>query len=884
MHTNEKQDDFNEEIEAHLRMAIDDRLQRGESEMTARSSVLREFGNVALIRDVNSQMRGTIWIDRVVRDIRFAARQIRKNPFFSAVLILMLSLGTAAPTLIATVAIQTLMRQIPYGDASTIFEIRPAKADTELSGVSYSAIKKSNNKVHALSQLGYSTNDRRTFFLQTEGAIIQVSAPRIGPNLFSLLEVRPSIGEGFDASSKSLIDGRSLILSDRLWRKWFRSKADIIGKTIVLNGTDYVVAGVMPPRFHFPAELDQPQLWICACGKDHNLSPAVQRDRSFRAFARLDPNLSPEVASSLLNRDLKFSHESLPKQEPVISQIRLDTYKHSMVDALTRRGLLALLCGAILLWLIACVNATSLLFARSFARQKEFMIRRAVGGSHWRIARQLFIEALIISCGATVIAYGLSSMVIFISRHTLYMFLQVAISPLPTGSVLLILFILPLMTAILCSVGPSLNAGGVLGHPLVLPRYVGLRRIFQHYRRGILVATEIAMTFMLLVACGLLLRTVNTLRHTSLGFRPDHVLVANLKIPAYKFSPSDMSSERLKPLVQRLQSLPGVQAVTLVTNVPLDDAYKISFRLEHSQYSRGHGNNDLRANLRAVGPDMQRGFDIKMLTGRFFNKTDTSTSPFVVIVNRAFASEYVFNGEDPLDIVGKEIFDDGPGRRARVIGVFDNTPQGSLTQAVEPEIEVCMPQITPNSRLYEAVYRLAMSVAVRTNTDPATMIPILKSQIEAQDPQFGSVEVSSMSDVIESSFFERQIGAGLTAIFGIVALLLSMGGLYGLLVYLVSQRTREIGVRIAFGASALKIGFLVAKDVAWMLVAGIGLGMGLVYLLGHHIDPFLFGVSSRDPITITEVALLLFFCGLLASFFPAYRAGKVDAARALRVG
>jgi ABC-type antimicrobial peptide transport system, permease component len=884
MRTNDKQDDFNEEIEAHLRMAVEDRVQRGESETTARSSVLSEFGNVALIRDVNSQMRGTIWIERVVRDIRFAARQIRKNPFFSAVLILMLSLGTAAPTLIATVAVQTLMRQIPYGDAPTIFEIRPAKADTELSGVSYSAIKNSNNKVHALSQLGYSTNDRRAFFLQTEGAIIQVSAPRISPNLFSLLEVRPSIGEGFDASSKSLIGAHSLILSDRLWRKWFRSKADIIGKTIVLNGTDYVVEGVMPPKFHFPAELDQPQLWICACGKDHNLSPAVQHDRSFRAFARLNPNLSPEAASSLLNRDLKLSHESPPKQEPVISQIRLDTYKHSMVDAPTRKGLLALLCGAILLWLIACVNATSLLFARSFARQREFMIRRAVGGSHWRIARQLFIETLIISCLATVIAYGLSDTVIFFSRRTLQTFLHVGISPLPAGSVLLILFTLTLMTAILCSVGPSLNAGCVVGRSFVPLRCVGLRRIFKHYRRGILVTTEIAMTFMLLVACGLLLQTVNILRHISLGFRPDHVLVSNLKIPAYKFSTSDMSSELFGPLVQRLQSLPGVQAVTLLTSVPLDNAYKISFRLEHSQYSRGQAKNDLRANLRAVGPDMQRVFDIKMVSGRFFNKADTLTSPFVVIVNRAFASEYVSPGGDPMDIVGKEIFNDGPGRDARVIGVIDNTPQNSLTQAVEPEIEVCIPQITPNSRLYEAVDRLAMSVAVRTNTDPVTMIPLLKSQIEAQDPQFGSVDISSMNDVVESSFVERQIGAGLTAIFGVVALLLSMGGLYGLLASLVSQRTREIGVRIAFGASALKIAFLVVKDAAWMVISGIGLGMGLVYLLGHYITPFLFGVSSRDPITIAQVAALILLSGVLATFIPAYRAGKLDAARALRAG
>jgi predicted permease len=882
MSADSHQDDFDEELEAHLRMATEELVWRGQPEHIARSSALREFGNLALIRDVSSQMRGAIWLERIVRDMRFAVRQIRKNPVFAVTLIGMLALGTTAPTLIATVSLQMLMRRMPYGNANGIFEIRTAAPSTELSGLSYSAIEQANDKAHVLSQIAYSTDDKRIFFVQTEGGVAQVSAPRISPGLFSLLNVHPTMGSGFGDLERNTTSGRFAILSHRLWHEGFRSKANIIGTTIAVNGTNYIVMGVMPPDFRFPVESGESQLWICACGKDQGSSPLSQRDRRFRVFARLEQHLRPAIASSLLNRNMTAPTALQASPSTSTIQVRLDTYRDSAVDSLTRKGLLALLLGAILLWLIACENATILLFARSSVRQKEFVIRRAVGGSQWRIARQLFIEALIISCLATSLAYGLSSAVIILSQHAFQAFLQIGVSPLPNVDTLLILLVLTFASAIICSSPASIKILRSAPQSLASSKHTHLPRRFQRYQRGLIVTIEIAMTFALLVACGLLLRTLNTLRHASSTLRSDNILVSDLKIPAYKFSHGDISSELLEPLVHRLQRMTGVEAVTLMTNVPLGDTYKISFRLERPANNRVHRKEELRANLRAVSPDMPHVFDTKILRGRFFQSTDTSAAPLVVVVNRAFASTYIARGRDPMDIVGQEIFDDGPHRRARVIGVLDDTPQNSFTQPAEPEISVCILQVTPDSRLYEAVYRLAVSVAVRTNASPSTMIPLLKNEIEAQEPQFGPVNFSSMSDVIEKSFFDRQIGAELISIFGVTALLLSAGGLYGLLAYAVSLRTKEIGVRIAFGASASKIAMLVAKEAAWVIGLGIGFGMCLVWLFSRYIDSFLFGTTSKDLATKSEAAIVILCCGALASLLPAYRASKIDAAKALR--
>jgi ABC-type antimicrobial peptide transport system permease subunit len=235
-----------------------------------------------------------------------------------------------------------------------------------------------------------------------------------------------------------------------------------------------------------------------------------------------------------------------------------------------------------------------------------------------------------------------------------------------------------------------------------------------------------------------------------------------------------------------------------------------------------------------------------------------------------------------MEIIDREIFDDGPNRRARVVGVLDDIPQQSLAKPVEPEIDVCLSQVTPDSRLYEAVERLAMSVAVKTDVAPSTMIPALQNAVEAQNSQFGQGYFYSMTDVIEKSFISREVGAELISIFGVAALLLSMGGLYGLLAYVVSQRTKEIGVRIAFGASASRIAFLVAKEAAWMMSSGIGLGACSVWIFGHYIDSFLSGIKSNDVTTLGAAAFVVLCGGVLASVLPAYRASRIDAARALR--
>jgi predicted permease len=882
-----RQEGLNEEIDAHLQMALADRIERGESEEEARASVLKDFGNVNLIKDVAWQMGGNVWVGRIYKDVRYSIRQLRRNPLFSFLVISMLALGIAAPTTMFTVVKQVLLRDLPYGEPAGIVEIRETEGDGQLSGLRYSILENLNGRLHALAQLGFSTNTRHTLFLQAHGQTVQISAPLVSANLFSVLKVKPALGQKFDTNDivgkEKPTNSRELILSNTVWRDVYRGDTKIVGKTVTMNGTPYVVTGVMPEGFYFPLESNQTQVWVCACGAIQDMTPQSQTNQSFRGFARLNDRQSVSQTQALLNSALEEGGRlHLSSQNIPMAPLEIARYRESVVDGQIRKGLIALLIASGALWLITCVNATSLMFARASTRQKEFMIRQAVGGSHWRIARQLFIEGAIISIVASAIGYVLSVAVISLFEQALKTSFHIGISSSASGDVFLALFGLAFLTAMLSSMGLSLNFKNTPIRLRARFSRSSSKRPYHRYRRRLLVIVEIAMTLTLLVACGLLLRTVYALRHAPLGFRADHVLVVNMKIPAYKFKGNGLSAQLYEPLIRRLQKMPGVEAATILTDVPLGNSYEISLTFENQLKKREEDKQNLQVHLRAVGPEMQRVFDIPMLSGRFFDENDTATSPFVVIVNRAFASEYLGPGQDPMKILGMDIFSDGPERKARVIGIFGDTRQTSATRTSEAEIEVCIPQITAKSRFYEAVDRLAMSVAIRTNLDSSSIMPKFKKEVESQDPQLGSINVISMEDIVEQSYGNRQIAAQLIGLFAIAALLLSAGGLYGLMAYLVTQRTKEIGIRIALGASSFKICWLIMREGTWMIVTGISLGLILVASLGWLLTDFLYGVSSHDLPTLTTAVVVMVICGLIASYLPAQRAAKLDAAKAIR--
>jgi predicted permease len=391
------------------------------------------------------------------------------------------------------------------------------------------------------------------------------------------------------------------------------------------------------------------------------------------------------------------------------------------------------------------------------------------------------------------------------------------------------------------------------------------------------------MSLSLLVACGLLLRTIFAMKHIPLGFRTDRVIVADMVIPAYRFEGRNMTTDLYQPLVDRIERLPEVQAASLTTAVPLGKRFPILFSFATDEKDpESVAIEDLVAQFRAVGPGLQRVLGFRMLRGRFFNEGDTAGSPPVVVVNRAFVKAYFGDKRDPAEALGKELLSYDNDKLAHIVGVIDDERQESVIEPSKPEIEVCIPQITPNSGFYRTAEGLAMNLAVRTDRSPASIIPELRKIFRDASPELAGSTFTTMDQVVDDSYGDRRIASQLLQFFAASALLLCIVGLYGLLTYLVTQRTKELGVRLALGAQKGHLIWLVMRQAVLILLLGSAIGIGLSFLATRIMSNMLHGVKAFDGFSLIGASLVLVMTGLAASYIPARRAASVDPMLALR--
>jgi predicted permease len=878
--------ELQEEIDDHLRMAVADRTERGETAEAARQAALREFGNVALVQDVTRETWGWTRLERLGQDFRYSLRQMRHSPIFSAAVIGTLGLGIGAATAMFSVVDHVLLRPVAYKDAGRLVTILATSKEANGQYLSpWLDIQEWMRRSQSFQQIALWKRMEGRNFLQIKTDALQIEGVSISPDLFPMLGVKPVLGRAFLSGPPTFAAGRnagSILLSYPIWQEAFGGDANVLGREVKINDAAYTVVGVMPRGFAFPLGAVQAgQVWVPAqLGK-------VDEGRVLTA-------MSYEVIGKLQEREtLAAAHAEMtaiqetiapeytnPQTREEHSAVKLQRYGDSLVDSDQRKALLALLAASGVLWLIASLNVTNLLLARSTARQREIAMRGALGASQWRLAQQMMVDGLTLSAAAAALGTGMALGALKLLAHELTNELPLPVPATLDTWVLLVLLGLTVVSVLLSMAWPTLLAVRAPIEPML--RQGGLqagtgRR--QHRMRSALVTMEVAMSLTLLVACGLLLRTIYTLQQVPLGFRTDHIIVANLNIPSYRFAGRNMTETLYLPLLERVEHLHGTRAAGLISEVPLGQTYaeKVTLRTNGKA---------IPTYLKAVSPDVHEVFGLRMAAGRFFDADDTPRSQTVVVVNQAFARLYSPDKHDPAAILGTKLFgsnrDSHAGESAQIIGVLNDERQQTIADPAQPEIDICIPQITPQSMFYESTEGIEMDLAVRTDQPTTEIIPELRGILRHASPELANSTITTMDQIVADSYGSQRLAAHLLEIFGGSALVLSVAGLYGLLAYVVTQWSHEMGVRIALGAQRSNLLWLVMRQAEVMLVTGVAVGICLALIAGRLVRGVLYGVNPHDGWTLAGAIALMMASGSLAAYLPARRAASVNPIEALR--
>ena len=871
-----------DELGFHLDRQIAENIAAGMNPAEAKYAALRTFGNPALVREQTRATWGWSKLESLAQDVRYTARALLRQTGFSATIVGTMALGIGAAAAMFTVVDHVLLRPVSYKDPSRLVVMQEGDpGGKQVWDLSWLDVSEWRHSARSFAQIAMLRHMSGRSYLEGQNAALEVTGMSVSANLFPVLGVEPQLGRGFVPEEPSFAQGKnagSIVLSYPAWQEGFGGDKGIIGKTLKINTTTYTVVGVMPVGFEYPiGGKHAPEVWTAVSlaesdrkrdytGMDFAVIARLAKGATVQSAQNEMSILQKRVAADYTDADLRKEHSTV-KVQPLVN---------TLVTADVRRALIALLGASGVLWLIASLNVTNLLLARNMARQRETAMRVALGASRLRVVQQMLVEGFALNGTAALLGIGLAVASVSILARELSRTLPVPIPARPDGWILLALLGMTLLSTLVSTAWPAWLAARAPVEPAL--KQGGLqagttRR--QHRVRGVLVAAEIAMSLCLLVVCGLLLRTIYTLRHVPLGFRTDHILVANLSIPAFHYDNQNIVTALYDPLLERVQHLHGVQNAGLMSEVPLGNTFRVQLGLRKNDSSM------ITGMLKPVSPEVQQIFGFKMAAGRFFDKTDTPTSQQAAIVNRAFAKIYAPNAQDPDSIVGTKFWSFKKNVETRIIGILDDQRQAQVSKDSQPEVEICLCQITPDSGIYNPS-TVGMDLAVRTDRPTAEMIPELRDVLRQASPELGTATITTMDQIVEDSYGSQRLAAHLLEIFGGSALVLCMAGLYGLLAYLVSQRTRELGVRIALGARRGNLVWMVLRQAGVMLVAGIALGTGLAFAAGKLVDRFLYGVSAHDAWTLAAAPALLLAVGLLAAYLPARRAASVDPMEALR--
>lgn len=821
-------------------------------------------------------------------DIRFALRQLRKTPGFALLAVITLALGIGANTAMFTVMENVLLRPLPYPDAGRLVAINPAKEKdyTQISWLNYRTIQ---NGMKNVADVGAYISDLGV--LQDGQSAVSVASPRVTPNLLVMLGAKPLMGRIFTKQDALPGGPKVVLLSEGIWRTEFHSDPHIVGQTVRIDGKPHTVVGVMPAHFRYPdneAHAMKTGVWL-PLQPTHGM--LTNRDWTLLfTLAKLHSGVSMQHAQAQL--DLASIQIRNLDKNPRGESFRLYPYTHFVVGNV-RPLLISLSCTLALLLVIACANVAILLVGRAIRRQQEFAVRVALGAKRRRLVRQVMTEGALLSVLGCVAGFGLAKLAI-VSLHYLP---PDAIPRMSTihirWTVLLALGGIATITTILSSLLPALLVSHADPQPALqsASRGIGSRSV-RGRLTGWLVAGEIALSTLLLVGTGLLAHTMWNLNHTWLGFNTTRVTMFQVMPPNAsgfaemrvvtntKNPPASVDTLAYQPALQRLRRAPGFENAALISLPPFSGSNFVTTFGIVNRTSNPH--NEPSARITAVSGGYARVMDTPVLRGRMVNDNDTADSEPVAVINQALAKKY-FPGQNPighqLNLGGKH---SGILTPPTIIGVIGNERSLSVKQPAEPLIMLPAAQIPTTSLYYDIELGTMVSFVVKTQGN----VPVAR---EAKDifhqvaPGCAVSGFKTMREIVSGTTFDQQLELDLTAIFAGLAILMVISGLFGVLSQLVGLRRREIGIRIALGASRQDVLRMVFYQS--LQLAGLGLAAGLVIsiLAGHMIRSFLYGVHSFDLVTYAGVLCLLLFVSLIAAIWPAMQAASVDPMTTLRM-
>jgi predicted permease len=790
---------------------------------------------------------------------------------------MVLAVGIGINTAVYSVVYEVLLRSLPYGNGNRIVQIGVPSVDAFNSATatqSWIGLEEWRAGTMDLEQLaGIEATVPQN--LKAGDSIIEVTNVRGTANLLQVPGVAPVIGRIMSAGEDIPEAEPVVVLSGSVWESIFAKDPAVVGKKVLIQGKPHIVIGVMPTGFSFPFG-GVNQVWTAT-----DLDSTARSDRSagvLTVIGLLKPGVRLEKVVAELSTIQSNAAQAYANLH-LGNHITVEKYQ-AFLTASYRRALSALQAAVLMVWLIACINVSSLMLTRSVARRNEIILKRALGASGFRLAQQTMLESFIISfCGGAV-GLGLGMISVHLLQNEITRLIPLYHGIQLHGAVLVVLAAASILTSVTAGILPVLYSTRAPAYEVVrigsLIAGIGVR----HRRlRDAMVIGEIALTLVLLAAAGLMLRTLQALHNVPLGFNESKVLTASLVFQDGDYSKKNIYTAVYSPLLQGLKQLPGVQAVALSSVLPMRSEFNMQASFAILGDRRGSVLEPPHADLRIATSGLATSLGARMLQGRFFGDQDSADSQPVAVINHSFLARYL-SAVDPFSFklsFGKK----GRFSSVTIIGVIDDMKQIDLARAAEPEVYLCASQVTPDTAFYFAA-TAATQLAVRTSSNPEIITTSTRKILHAIDPDAHGGEIKTLHQIVEDSIGNQRIAVKLLGLFAATALLLSLSGFYGLLQFSVSQATRGIGVRLAVGAQRSHVVGLVVMHALTIMGTGLAIGVFFSFLLQRMIRAYLFGLEMNGLLTIIAVTFAFSVCAALAAYPPARRAAAIDPMQALR--